>query len=125
MRYKADIAAALSAVERFSEAAPDLGNADFSLCHGWAGIGDFLLSATRRERSALADRLLETIVTAGGAVHRGKPGGWHCGIQRGSTPSLLLGLAGIGHFLLRVGDPSVPSVLLVHSENTPLSAPTG
>jgi lantibiotic biosynthesis protein len=31
----------------------------------------------------------------------------------GSTPSLLVGLAGIGHFYLRSACPSVPSVLLI------------
>jgi hypothetical protein len=30
----------------------------------------------------------------------------------GSTPGLLLGLAGIGHFFLRLTRPEVPSVLL-------------
>ena len=33
------------------------------------------------------------------------------------TPDLMLGLAGIGYFYLRLHDPTIPSILLVESEN--------
>ena len=40
---------------------------------------------------------------------------WPCGVPGGGdTPNLLLGLAGIGYFYLRLHDPAtVPSVLLI------------
>jgi lantibiotic modifying enzyme len=39
-------------------------------------------------------------------------GGWPCGIGTGETPGLMLGLAGIGYFFLRVANPlDVPSML--------------
>jgi hypothetical protein len=46
---------------------------------------------------------------------------WPCGVPGGGeSPSLMLGLAGIGHFYLRLYDPaSVPSVLLVKPEAAP------
>lgn len=44
---------------------------------------------------------------------------WPCGLaQAGETPNLLLGLAGIGYFYLRLYDSAaVPSVLLVRAED--------
>ncbi len=41
---------------------------------------------------------------------------WPCGVNGGGeTPNLMLGLAGIGHFFLRLYDSgAVPSLLLVH-----------
>jgi lantibiotic modifying enzyme len=37
---------------------------------------------------------------------------WPCGTHTGETPNLMLGLAGIGYFYLRLAQPQVPSVLL-------------
>jgi lantibiotic modifying enzyme len=37
---------------------------------------------------------------------------WPCGTHSGETPNLMLGLAGIGYFYLRLAVPQVPSVLL-------------
>ena len=44
--------------------------------------------------------------------------GFPCGILQGETPGLLLGLAGIGMFYLRLLDRGVPSPLLVHRNGT-------
>jgi lantibiotic modifying enzyme len=43
---------------------------------------------------------------------------WPCGIPNGGeTPALLTGLAGIGHFYLRLADPeTVPSVLILSGQ---------
>jgi hypothetical protein len=41
---------------------------------------------------------------------------WPCGISVGCTPGLLLGLAGIGYFYLRLYRPSIPSILLAQRE---------
>lgn len=83
---------------------------DFSLCHGAAGTGDVLLVAansTDDPRAVLAAEV----------------GRWclACGLPEGempgATPGLLLGLAGIGMFYLRLSDPRVISPLLVHCEH--------
>jgi len=44
---------------------------------------------------------------------------WPCGLQRAATvPGLMVGTAGIGHFLLRLYDPAaVPSILSVWPES--------
>ena len=41
---------------------------------------------------------------------------WPCGTRAGETPNLMLGLAGIGHFYLRLYEPSIPSVLILQKE---------
>jgi lantibiotic modifying enzyme len=108
LRREADIALAACQrhVAQLLVCAPD----DFSLCHGAAGTGDVLLHAAagRRELAAqLGRRGLE--LYAGSAAGR-----FPCGVPHGETPGLLLGLAGIGMFYLRLADLSVQSPLLIH-----------
>jgi hypothetical protein len=42
---------------------------------------------------------------------------WPCGTHEGETASLMLGLAGIGYFYLRLNDATVPSLLLLCPEH--------
>jgi lantibiotic modifying enzyme len=87
----------------------------YCLCHGTGGNAELLLlAADRLGRPALR----EAAEAAGRAgiesfERAGLP--WPCGLSRaGETPGLMLGLAGIGHFYLRLHAPAaVPSVLLV------------
>ena len=82
--------------------------ADFTLSHGLAGNADVLLLGAELlpEGAALARRVAEVGVGRYGTSLEGWPAGG------GRTPALLTGDAGIGLFLLRVGDPAVPSALL-------------
>jgi len=83
--------------------------ADFTLAHGLAGNADVLLlgAALLPEGAALARRAGEIGVGRYGTSLEGWPSGG------GRTPALLTGDAGIGLFLLRLHDPTVPSALLV------------
>jgi lantibiotic modifying enzyme len=96
------------------EDTPSQVNGNYSLCHGDGGNADLLM---------LADDLLdwpELRQQAEGAGIRAlekfeRPRApWPCGIRReGETPNLLLGLAGIGYFFLRLYDSkTIPTVLL-------------
>ena len=87
---------------------------DFSLCHGAAGAGDVLIYAADGRKGQHAGLAAE-VGLCGIECHHG-PGaaGFPCGILQGETPGLLLGLAGIGMFYLRLLDRGVPSPLLVH-----------
>ena len=86
---------------------------DTSLCHGLAGLGEIILIASqlldepplRHRALALADELIDR--------HSGR-GEWHSGtLSGGPNPSLMLGVAGVGHWLLRLHDPTnVPPFLL-------------
>jgi len=80
---------------------------NFSLCHGDLGNLD-LLHAVGMPRDTLLRR---TAAILDGLSERG----YVCGLPRGvESPSLMVGLAGIGYGLLRAADPdAVPSVLLM------------
>jgi lantibiotic biosynthesis protein len=90
------------------------GAGNFSLCHGEGGNAELLLLAAE-----VLDRpeLRHTVEDAGTAVLERFGEGrlpWPCGIpSAGETPNLMLGLAGIGYFFLRLHDPQhIPTVLL-------------
>ncbi len=81
------------------------------LCHGDVGnlevlhMAGKLLGEPRWTQAAL--RRAATV------LRQGREGGWRCGLPQGSqSPGMLMGLAGIGHGLLRLSAPEhVPSVL--------------
>jgi lantibiotic modifying enzyme len=108
-----DLTIGVDAIHRYAARVADTGDTDFSLCHGWGGLGDILLESRRIAPTPAIDALLARIAAEGIARHGDDPAGWRCGLREGSTPSLLLGLAGIGHFYLRLAVPDTPSVLLV------------
>jgi lantibiotic modifying enzyme len=99
------------------KSALDFQTGNYSLCHGLAGNADLLLYGARilPEHAHELETLVHTVADSG--IHRygidRRP--WPCGIG-GETPSLMLGLAGIGYFYLRVHDPTRPSVLLIQPE---------
>jgi len=90
------------------------GAGNFSLCHGDGGNADLLIMASdvlarpelRGQAEAAGIRAFEQF------EDQGLP--WPCGVPgAGETPNLLLGLAGIGYFLLRLYDAEAnPTVLL-------------
>lgn len=94
---------------------PALANQNFSLCHGAGGNAELPLDAAevldRRSLRTAAEDVgwygIETYLKAR------RP--WPCGVvPGGETPNLMLGLAGIGHFYLRLYDPvKIPSILIV------------
>jgi type 2 lantibiotic biosynthesis protein LanM len=100
------------------------GQANFSLCHGLGGNADLLLYGAqvlnREEWTAAAQRLgLQGI-----QMYEMNRLPWPCGVLGGGeTPNLLLGLAGIGHFYLRLYDAAAfPSVLIVTSQTQAVAA---
>ncbi len=114
--YRREAEAALA--NTVSAVTPPL-EASFCLCHGTAGNCELLLEAARVFR----DPTLLEVCHRAAAFARDRyaaPGGaWPCGAIGGADdPSLLVGRAGMGHFLLRLaaaeaGRDEVPSVLLV------------
>lgn len=97
---------------------------DYSLCHGSFGACEALLIAADALgepdfAQVAADHIEEAV-----AGHRNGDAEWASGAWRGAPdPSLMLGEAGIGHFLLRITDPATPSILfLTGPESRPSSA---
>jgi lantibiotic biosynthesis protein len=86
---------------------------NFSLCHGLAGNSEPLIYADEVFRGSSYQSIACDVGIAGIEKY-GKLGSWPCGIQTGETPSLMLGLAGIGYFYLRLHDAhKIPSILMV------------
>lgn len=92
------------------------GTGNFSLCHGDAGNAELLVSAAGSFGRPELLRLARA--TAAEALRRFESSGapWPCGVPgAGETPGLMLGTAGIGHFLLRLHDPTTDTPLLPHA----------
>lgn len=85
------------------------------LCHGLGGNADLLLSAADQMGRRDLRQIAENVGRAAIAQLRTEDLPWPCGVNGcGETPNLMLGLAGIGHFFLRLHESSsVPSVLLL------------
>lgn len=87
--------------------------ASFCLCHGTAGNADVLLEGTlvlgEKHRSGRA--VVEEAARMGQERYQAR-GSWPCGVPDGQSPSLMLGLAGIGMFFLRLNH---------HALRTPLA----
>jgi lantibiotic biosynthesis protein len=103
---------ALETTRTFVRQTLDTGHANFSLCHGLCGNAEILTEGRRILDDGSAAHLAEEVAIAGSRAYAGNPELWPCGAQGGTTPALFLGLAGIGHFYLRLAQPLVPSVLL-------------
>lgn len=88
---------------------------NYSLCHGLGGNAEIFLAAAR----ILGDPQYATIAGyigqrgIGSIANAHKP--WPCGVNGGGeSPNLMIGIAGIGYFYLRLHDPlGMPSVLLL------------
>ncbi|HEX2123899.1 MAG TPA: lanthionine synthetase LanC family protein [Thermoanaerobaculia bacterium] len=112
-RYRAEAEAALSGTYRSLAAAP--GGENYSLCHGVGGNAEpFLVAADafgdpryRTVAETVGDRGINAVL-----AHRNP---WPCGVvSGGESPNLMIGLAGIGYFYLRLYDSrATPSVLLI------------
>jgi hypothetical protein len=88
---------------------------NYSLCHGRAGNCETLLMAADVFSDASIRERAEDFMREGCEAY-GAAEAWPSGTMGAvPDPSLLLGEAGTGHFLLRLHSPAVPSVLLVTS----------
>lgn len=87
---------------------------NFSLCHGLSGNAEVLLlgRAVLGEERADDEKAALDAAAHGAETYAEGGSAWPCGTYDGQTPSLFLGLAGIGRFYLRLYEPSLPSVLL-------------
>jgi type 2 lantibiotic biosynthesis protein LanM len=108
-------AAVRSTARTLKHSAADQSN--FSLCHGNFGNAELLIQAS--DEFADENYLKSVMELAEAAREKYLVGHnpWPCGVLNGGeTPNLMLGLAGIGYFYLRLHDrKKVPSVLIVGS----------
>ncbi|HUC85356.1 MAG TPA: lanthionine synthetase LanC family protein [Candidatus Acidoferrales bacterium] len=118
--YRQEAEAALRATAKSLETQGSPGSGNFSLCHGVAGNAESLLCASQGLDPGYA-RTVEAMADRGIQSYQVPRAAWPCGVNGGGeTPNLLLGLAGIGYFYLRLSNPeSIPSVLMIHPPPTP------
>jgi len=93
---------------------------DFSLCHGLSGVCESLLYASRILKEDLYKEVAVNAAIEGIVRYGHAETAWPCGIKTGCTPSLMLGLAGIGYFYLRLSKKAqIPTILTVGNEFCP------
>jgi lantibiotic modifying enzyme len=110
--YRGDAEAALRTTRSALADRDDWIEGDLSLCHGRAGLGEILRQTRLVHPDPGVSRLIEEAARDPLERYRFEFEGWPCGVRRGSNPSLMLGLAGIGWWYLALADPGLPSVLL-------------
>jgi len=95
---------------------PDGGN--FSLCHGASGNAELLMMGAEILQRPELTVLAEGIGRRGIEQFERNNLPWPCGVaEAGETPNLMLGLAGVGYFYLRLYAPKeVPCILLIRPE---------
>jgi type 2 lantibiotic biosynthesis protein LanM len=78
---------------------------NFSLCHGLTGNAELLIYASEILGDSSHLSLVNQIGESGIEYYRKAKLPWPCGVpQAGESPNLMLGLAGIGYFYLRLFD---------------------
>jgi type 2 lantibiotic biosynthesis protein LanM len=91
---------------------------NYSLCHGRAGNSELLSYAGRVLQNSEHLALTHRVAEAGVEQYENDRVPWPCGVTDGDeTPDLMLGLAGIAYFYLRLHEPArCPPVLLLVTE---------
>jgi lantibiotic modifying enzyme len=111
---EAEMEAAIETTVRYLSYAPPA-QASFCLCHGLMGNADLLLEAASQLNRPELRQAAEQMAHRGLNTFHAHNLPWPCGVAgAGECPNLMLGLAGIGYFYLRLAAPEeVPSVLAV------------
>lgn len=112
--YRAECEIALRTTREALRRQLDYPIIDFSLCHGGAGNAELLLMAAGEYGAAGDETLVLSLAQRAIEQSAGMRAPWPCGVPAGGeAPGLMLGLAGIGYFYLRLADrDSTPSILL-------------
>jgi lantibiotic modifying enzyme len=126
--WKDEAKVALHTTRTMIEASLRTASENFCLCHGLAGNAEVLLHGIRILGETGRDKSLALgTARAGIEASRREGGAWSFGVRKEENPSLLLGLAGIGYFYLRLHSPAIPSILMVRPDDfsTKLGPVTG
>jgi type 2 lantibiotic biosynthesis protein LanM len=87
---------------------------NYCLCHGLSGICEFLICSNELINDDSYRSLVVNVATRGVEQYTNNDQPWPCGIVEGETVNLMLGLAGIGYFYLRMSDSVLtPSILMI------------
>jgi hypothetical protein len=116
---KAEASTALQTTFKMIETSIHSGTGNYSLCHGLAGNAEALLYGSQVLGQEWADNsvLAQEVGNIGIETHAKREHQWPCGTGGGETPNLMLGLAGIGYFYLRLHNLAIPSILILRRES--------
>jgi lantibiotic biosynthesis protein len=116
---KAEAIIALETTQKAVETMLYAGMENFSLCHGLVGNAEVLLYGGRvlGQDSAHLPKSILDVAQAGIDRYAATNRSWPCGTHSGETPNLMLGLAGIGYFYLRLYNPAIPSILILRGSS--------
>lgn len=96
----------------------------YSLCHGHLGNCETLLTVGRLFENSDLLSVVEARVQIGIDKHENTATPWPCGTVGGvADPSLMVGEAGIGYFMLRLSDRSTPNILCLRGSEGANSTP--
>jgi len=116
---KAEAVIGLQTTGKIVEMWLDSETGNYSLCHGLTGNAEVLLYGSQVLGRGWTDRPAPVLAVANRGIEESAKDGhlWLCGTRGGETPGLMLGLAGIGYFYLRLYNPAIPSILLLRRES--------
>jgi lantibiotic modifying enzyme len=113
-RYRAEAEAAVRTTAKMLSTTTPAWQDNFSLCHGLTGNAELLIYASQVFEDSSHLSLVNEIGDSGIERYRKMKLPWPCGVpEGGETPNLMLGLAGIGYFYLRLYDSSKHRLLLM------------
>lgn len=116
--YQEEAAAALKTTQQAILKTLPAGSSDYSLCHGLAGLTDILRYGAASSGLDAAAAQQTVHATAAMGLQRYGAGGhtWAGGGAGGEPPGLMLGMAGIGLFYLRLYAPRTPTPLIIQPD---------
>jgi hypothetical protein len=106
---------ALNATREMVLSALDARSSNYSLCHGLAGNAEVLAYGEEvlGDSASPGVEIARQVGAEGCALYCSGSQGWPCGTGHGSAPGMMLGIAGIGMFYLRLHSPVTPTPLLL------------
>ena len=116
--YQEEAAAALKTTQQAILQTLSAESSDYSLCHGLAGLTDILRYGVASSGLDAAVAQQTVHATAAMGLQRYGVGGhtWAGGWASGEPPGLMLGMAGIGLFYLRLYAPRTPTPLIIQPD---------
>ena len=113
-RYRDEAITALETTRQAVADGLENGTVNYSLCHGLAGNAEILMigAETLGEGFEHYADTARAVAAAGIEIYSPEGHDWPCGTHGGWTPNLMLGVAGIGRYYLKLARSDLPSLLL-------------
>jgi lantibiotic modifying enzyme len=117
-KYRSEALTALRTTLKWTRTMLDSGTANFSLCHGLAGNAEILFYGYQVLQHEFNGgfELAQEVAVAGINRYAERNQRWPFGKIGHKSPSLMLGLSGVGYFYLRLYNPATPSFLILENE---------